>query len=220
MQTAVSQFRQTVWEYYRAHVRSFPWRETCDPYCIAVSELMLQQTQVERVVPKYEKFIQMLPDWQALAAVDTVTLLSLWQGLGYNRRALNLKKMAHVVVSEHGGELPQDEKLLQALPGIGPYTASAICAFAYNLPVVMIETNIRRAFLYHFFSEEDAVHDNMLTPLIAEALDMEHPREWYYALMDYGSWLGRTQPNANKRSRHYTKQSQFQGSLRQLRGEN
>jgi A/G-specific adenine glycosylase len=214
----IPEFCQIVWEYYRTHARSFPWRETTDPYRIVVSEFMLQQTQTERVLPKYEKFIQELPDWQALADCDTQTLLRLWQGLGYNRRALNLKRLAQQVVAQHGGALPDTEVELRALPGIGPYTAGAIRAFAFNQAVVMIETNIRRAFLYHFFPDQEGVADRQLTPLIEASVSQDSPRYWYYALMDYGSWLGRTQPNANRRSRHYTRQSTFEGSLRQLRG--
>lgn len=215
----IAEFRQTVSQYYREHGRSFLWRETTNPYAITVSELMLQQTQTERVMPKYEEFLRTLPDWQALAKVDTKTLLELWQGLGYNRRALNLKRMAQEVVQNYDGILSSDMQELQKLPGIGAYTAGAICAFAYNQPVVMIETNIRRAFIHHFFADREGVSDKELLPLIAEALDAEHPREWYWALMDYGAMLAKQYPNANTRSKHYTKQSQFKGSLRQLRGE-
>ncbi|HSI21310.1 MAG TPA: A/G-specific adenine glycosylase [Verrucomicrobiae bacterium] len=215
----VQDFRLTVLNHYRENGRSFPWRETADPYAVAISELMLQQTQTDRVVPKYEAFLSALPTWQALASVDTKTLLQLWQGLGYNRRALNAKRMAEQVVEKHGGQMPVGEDELRALPGIGPYTAGAVRAFAFNQPVVMIETNIRRAFLHHFFADKEGVPDADLFPLIQEAVDMDNPREWYYALMDYGSWLAKKYPNANRRSKHYTKQSTFTGSLRQLRGQ-
>jgi A/G-specific adenine glycosylase len=215
----VSEFQHTVTDHYRNHGRSFPWRETRNPYAITVSELMLQQTQADRVVPKYQVFLAMLPTWEALAETDTVTLLSLWQGLGYNRRALNLKRLAEKVTKEFQGELPKDDKILRSLPGIGPYTAGAIRAFAYNEPVVIIETNIRRAFLHHFFNDRKGISDGELMPLIEQAVNTENPREWYYALMDYGSWLAKQYPNANRRSKHYTKQSKFTGSLRQLRGE-
>ncbi len=211
----VPEFQRTVYEYYREHGRSFPWRETIDPYAITVSELMLQQTQTERVVPKYLAFLAKLPTWEAVATVDTATLLRLWQGLGYNRRALNLKRMAEAVVIKG---LQNNDNYLRALPGIGPYTAGAIRTFAFNEPVVMIETNIRRAFLYHFFDGKEGVADKELLPIIEEAVDRNHPREWYYALMDYGAWLAKTQPNANRRSKHYAKRSAFTGSLRQLRG--
>jgi len=212
----VPEFRSTVWNYYREHGRSFPWRETVDPYAIVVSELMLQQTQADRVVGKFVTFLSELPTWEALASVETKRLLELWQGLGYNRRALNLKRMAEVVVAD---QFPRDKKMLEGLPGIGPYTAGAVMAFAYNLPVTIIETNIRRAFIHHFFEDIADVPDTELFPLIEEALDRENPREWYWALMDYGSWLAKEFPNANRRSKHYTKQSKFEGSLRQLRGE-
>jgi A/G-specific adenine glycosylase len=212
----IPEFQHIVTEYFRENGRSFPWRETQNPYEITVSELMLQQTQTGRVIPKYEAFLKALPTWEALAETDTATLLGLWQGLGYNRRALNLKRMAEIVTNEC---LPQTEKELLALPGIGPYTAGAIMAFAFDKPVVMIETNIRRAFLYHFFPDENDINDKDLFPLIEQSLVKEDPRSWYYALMDYGAYLGRTFPNANKRSKHYMKQSTFQGSFRQVRGE-
>lgn len=212
----VPEFQRLVWDHYRHHARPFPWRETSDPYAITVSELMLQQTQAERVIPKYQAFLRTFPTWNALAEADTQQLLLVWQGLGYNRRALNLRKLAQAVVADG---LPQDEAGLRKLPGVGPYTAGAILAFACNEPVVMIETNIRRAFLHHFFPDNEKVTDNALRPLISQAVDQENPREWYYALMDYGAWLAKRHPNANRRSRHYTRQSRFAGSLRQLRGE-
>lgn len=138
--------------------------------------------------------------------------------MGYNRRALYLHGIAQAVVSQYGGQLPQDPAELVKLPGIGPNTAGSIAAFAYDAPVVFIETNIRRVFIHHFFNEAETVHDRQLLPLIERALDHEHPRQWYYALMDYGSHLAKTVPNPNRRSHHYSVQSKFKGSDRQLRG--
>jgi A/G-specific adenine glycosylase len=215
----IPELQQLVWEYYRTEGRVLPWRETRDGYAIAVSEIMLQQTQVERVIPKYQAFLAAAPSWAALATLETSQLLELWQGLGYNRRALALRASAQVVVRDHKGTLPATRAELEQLPGVGPYTAGALLAFVYDQPVVMIETNIRRVVLHHLFPGEEKVDDRVLMPVIEQLLDRDRPREWYYALMDYGAHLAKTTPNANRRSRTYTKQSQFSGSLRQLRGE-
>ena len=153
-----------------------------------------------------------------LAETPTAQVLKLWQGLGYNRRALNLARCAKEVVTEYGGELPQDEALLQKLPGIGPYTAGAVRAFAFNEPTVIIETNIRTVFIDYFFPKRRAVDDTELLPLIKEALDRDNPREWYWALMDYGSHLKRSGVNPSRRSKQHTRQSRFEGSNRQVRG--
>lgn len=196
-----------------------PWRETSDPYMIFVSEVMLQQTQVDRVKPKYEAFIFFFPNFRKLAGAPLPKLYGAWQGLGYNRRALGLKKSAQKVTAEYGGKLPQTLEELEALPGIGPATAASITAFAFNQPVVFIETNIRRVFLHHFFADKKNVDDAKIRKLVEITLDKKNPREWYWALMDYGSYLAKTLPkNPNQRSRHYAKQSAFKGSKREARG--
>jgi A/G-specific adenine glycosylase len=211
-------FRAKVRAHYRSHARSMPWRETRDPYCILVSEIMLQQTQVDRVRGKYAAFLAAFPDVAALAAAPLERVLALWQGLGYNRRAVALHRSARIVEREHGGLLPDDTAALVALPGIGAATAASIRAFAFDAPVAFIETNIRRVFIHEFFPGRAAVADAELLPLVAAALDGRSPREWYYALMDYGAALARQVPNPNRRSRAYTRQSRFEGSDRQLRG--
>jgi A/G-specific adenine glycosylase len=195
-----------------------PWRETRDPYRILVSEVMLQQTQVERVRAKYGEFLAEFPDVASLAAASLDRVLARWQGLGYNRRAIALHRCAGDIVRRHGGRVPEDQAALVALPGIGGATAGAIRAFAYDAPAVFIETNIRRVFIHEFFPGQDAVADAELLPLAAAALDRRHPREWYYALMDYGTALPRRVPNPNRRSRAYARQSRFEGSDRQARG--
>ena len=211
-------FRAKVRAHYRRHARSMPWRETREPYRILVSEVMLQQTQVDRVRVKYREFLSAFPDLTALACAPFDRVLAAWQGLGYNRRAVALHRSARILMLEHRGLIPDDTAALLALPGIGAATAASIRAFAFDAPVVFIETNIRRVFIHEFFPCREAVADAELQPLVAAALDKRSPREWYYALMDYGAALARLVPNPNRRSRTYIRQSRFEGSDRQVRG--
>ncbi len=215
---AAALLRGIVYGHYRMHRRALPGRETRDPYAILVSEVMLQQTRVERVVGKYRQFLASFPGVAALAAAPLQQVLACWQGLGYNRRAVNLKRCAEAVVEQWGGILPSSPEELRTLPGIGPYTARAVAAFAFDLPTVFIETNIRTVFIHLLFPDADQVHDRDLLPLVAASLDREHPREWYSALMDYGTFLKRTHPNPSRRSVHHARQSPFRGSNRELRG--
>ncbi len=215
--TAIEQFQQTVWDYYHDHGRTMPWREDTRPYYVLVSELMLQQTQVSRVVPKFESFIAAFPDEQTLAGAELAAVLRAWQGLGYNRRAKFLHQAAQHVVSQ--GSFPNTVERLVELPGVGKNTAGAIMAYSYNHPIVFIETNIRTVYIHHFFTDRDDVADAELLPIIEQSLDQEHPREWYWALMDYGSYLKTTIGNVSRSSRHYAKQSTFHGSKRQIRGQ-
>lgn len=215
---ALRAFRAKVWAHYRSHGRSMPWRETRDPYRILVSEVMLQQTQVDRVRAKYVEFLAAFPDLAALAAAPLQQVLAAWQGLGYNRRAVALHRCARAIEREHRGRVPDDSAALVALPGVGAATAASVRAFAFDAPVVFVETNIRRVFIHEFFPGREAVADAEVLALVAAALDGRSPREWYYALMDYGAALARQVPNPNRKSRTYTRQSRFEGSDRQLRG--
>ena len=214
----VRRFRRRVWANGRRHYRALPWRETHDAYAILVSEVMLQQTQVTRVLDYYERFLDRFPDPATLAAAPLAAVLERWSGLGYNRRALALQRAAGTVVREHGGELPAGRDALLRLPGVGPATAGALLAFAFAQPAVFIETNIRRVFLHQFFPAAAAVPDAALVPLVARTVDRRRPRRWYYALMDWGAALGRSAGNPNRRSAHYSRQSAFGGSRRELRG--
>ena len=217
-------FQKKIYKQYYAEKRSFPWRSTKDPYKILVSEVMLQQTQAPRVVEKYKLFLQKFPTVKALSNADTHSVLLVWQGLGYNRRALLLKKTAEVIVATHNGVFPKTYETLLELPGVGPYTASAIMVFAYNTPQTMIETNIRTVFIHFFFSlvgsvkNKQKVPDALLLPLIEKYQDVANPREWYNALMDYGVFLKKAFPNPSRQSLHYAAQSSFKGSTRQIRG--
>ncbi len=213
-----SAFRKTVYDYYKRHGRDLPWRETIDSYRILVSEVMLQQTQAPRVLQKYGEFLDRFPDVAALAAASLSHVLSAWQGLGYNRRALMLKQAAERIVAHQGGVVPRNVEALVSLPGIGPATARAVMVFAFNEPVILIETNIRAVFIHHFFTGEEPIPDSALIPLIEKTLDRKNPRKWYNALMDYGTFLKRAHANPARRSAHHQRQSPFEGSVRQIRG--
>ncbi len=216
----LKKFQKEIWKYYRAHGRhDMLWRKTTNPYCIVVSEVMLQQTQVSRVTEKYSLFIKKFPTFTALARAPLADVLTAWQGLGYNRRALFLKKLSEIVVEKYKGKLPRDPELLHALPGIGKTTAGSIAAFAFNVPSVFIETNIRRVFIHFFFPRSKKINDDAIMKLVAQAVDQKNPREWYFALMDYGTMLTtQEKENPNRKSAHYVKQKPFTGSDRQVRG--
>jgi A/G-specific adenine glycosylase len=216
----ISLFKNIVWDYYAQHKRVLPWRKkNTTPYQILVSEIMLQQTQVDRVIPKYKAFIKQFPNFKTLAKAQQKDVLTLWQGLGYNRRALNLKKTAEIIWQKYHGHIPRDTSELMSLPGIGPYTAQALRAFVWNIPTVVIETNIRAVFIYHFFPKGGKVFDKELIPLIEKTLDTKNPRTWYSGLMDYGTHLKKTCPNPSRKSAHHTQQTRFEGSHRQVRGD-
>lgn len=262
----IEKFQNEILIYYKANKRIMPWRDISNPYKIFVSEMMLQQTQVERVKIKFAEFIKKFPTLLSVAQAEKNEVLKVWQGLGYNRRALFIKKACEEIISKHKGKFPKDFQILQTLPGIGPSTAGAICAFAYNQPVFFIETNIRAVLLHFFFKNKDNVSDKevmevlkKVTPYTAarhprvdgdpgiKPLDSRStcfdlskqkcpcgvrgdddiatisPRDWYYALYDYGTYLkkylGKNKIKLHKKSKHYTKQSKFEGSFRQKRAQ-
>jgi A/G-specific adenine glycosylase len=179
---------------------------------------MLQQTQVARVLSKYQGFLDLFPNPHALAVATVAEALSAWQGLGYNRRGLALRQTATILCERYGGMVPRTAAELRRLPGIGPATAAAICVYAFDQPLVFVETNIRSAFIHFFFEECSFVSDADLLPLVESTLDRENPRDWYYALMDYGAWIKKTAGNPNRKSRQHTVQPVFTGSRRQARG--
>lgn len=209
----IARFRDLIYGYYEKEGRTFPWRKTDDPYHILVSEVMLQQTQTSRVLAKYGAFLAAFPTLASLAAAPQREVLAAWQGLGYNRRALNLHRAARITVDEHEGALPDSIEELIKLPGVGPDTAGAIMALAFNRPVVFIETNIRAVCHYVFFPDAP-LKDKDLRPLVAATLDRENPRRWYFALYDYGAMLKRERLAGPVKSR----QTRFEGSDRQVRG--
>lgn len=213
------EFVTRVWEEGGVAYRDLPWRNISDPYAVLVSEVMLQQTQVSRVESYWKRFLDAFPTVQALAEADTAQVLALWQGLGYNRRALALKRAAEQAVAEHGGALPETFEGLTALPGIGPATAAGILAFAHEKPAVYVETNVRAVFIHELFPDEDRVPDADLLPYVADTADTPDPRGWYYALLDWGAALKRSGVNPTRASTSYARQSPFEGSRRQKRAE-
>lgn len=212
-------FRDRIREQGRLHRRDLPWRYIEDPYAVLVSEVMLQQTQVKRVLDYWPRFLALFPTIDALAAADTSDVLEQWQGLGYNRRALALKRCADICAAELGGRLPETADELVKLPGIGPATAAGVVAFALDRPALYLETNVRTVFLHELFPGEEGVKDAALTPLVELACPADGVRDWYYALLDYGAHLKATLPNPSRRSAHHTRQSAFEGSRRQKRAE-
>ena len=217
-------FQKTIFDFYKSNKRSsLPWRSSINPYKIWISEVMLQQTQVDRVIGFFNAWMDRFPTIADLAHASQIDVIKMWKGLGYNSRAIRLKRAAQEIVTKYNGVFPKTFETLIELPGIGPYTAGAILAFAYNQPVAFIETNIRRVYIHHFFKDSKSVHDIDILQLVQETVDQKNPRTWYWGLMDYGAYLGKTLKlngkkfNPNIQSRHYSKQSKFQGSDREIR---
>lgn len=216
--TEVGDFQRTVWTYYDRHRRDMPWRQRHEPYDVLVSELMLQQTQVKRVIPKFQQFMRLFPTIDALAVAPLADVLKAWSGLGYNRRAKFLHQTARTVVADHGGVLPDDLEGLMGLPGIGRNTAGAILAYAFNRPVIFIETNIRSVLIFHFYPAAEKVRESQLATAAELVLDRDNPREWHWALMDYGAHIKKTHGSGLGRVAAYRKQTPLKGSVREMRG--
>jgi len=224
----IAAFRRAVLDLYEREGRDFAWRRTADPWAILVSEVMLQQTQTARVAPKFDAWMARFPDAASLAAASTADVYDAWRGLGYNSRGLRLRACATLCVEKYGGVPPADERLLLELPGVGRYTARAVLAFAYGISSAFLETNIRAALIFHFFPKQERVSDRALEAVAASLLaggllaggllDGTDPRTWYYALMDYGAWLKKREPNPARKAAAYARQSRFEGSVRQARG--
>ena len=212
-------FQNIIWQYAKDNTRTMPWRSNTDPYYVLVSEIMLQQTQVDRVVPKFDQFILRFPDIEALASAKLSEVLREWSGLGYSRRAKFLHQSAGIIKEKYNGVIPSEIDELVALPGIGPNTAGAILAYALNQPVAFVETNIRTVYLHHFFPDQDDISDAEILKKVEQTLDQDNPRQWHWALMDYGTYLKKQGMTHIRRSKHYKKQSPFQGSVRQVRGQ-
>lgn len=211
-------FSDRIWRYYEKNGRDFPWRNTVDPYRIILSELMLQQTQTERVLPKYLQFLDQWPDFCSMATSTLSDVLLAWRGLGYNRRALAIRTIAQKSET-FGWNLPANYEQLLQFPMIGPASAAAIMAFSYGQNSIYLETNIRRVLIHQFHPLQEQVTDRELREdLQALLVFQSDPKQWYYALMDYGVYLKGQLVNPNRRSAHYQKQAAFANSNRQIRG--
>lgn len=214
----ITDFNASVLSYGKELYRDMPWRKDTNPYYIFLSEIMLQQTQVPRVIEKFTEFIEHFPTIQDIAHAPFSEVLARWSGLGYNRRAGYVHKTAQGITEQYQGRIPQSIEELTAFPGIGPNTAASIMVYAYNSPEVFIETNIRTVFIYTFYPEiTEKISDNEIRDLVSQTIDVANPRVWYWSLMDYGTFLKKTVGNYNKYSTSYTKQSKFEGSHRQKR---
>lgn len=221
--TQLQAFQQKVWRKGRQHGRHMPWRipeanGQFEPYKIVVSEIMLQQTQVKRVIPKYHEFLEQFPSVEALAKARLGEVLRVWSGLGYNRRAKFLHQAAQDITNTYAGKVPSTIENLIKLPGIGKNTAGAIMAYAYNQPAIFVETNIRSVYICDFFANRDQVSDAEICDIVAKTIDTEQPRAWYWALMDWGAYL-KSRGHHARASTQYVKQTTFQGSRRQVRGQ-
>ena len=212
----IPKFRRKILKWYRQHKRELPWRETSDPYKTLISEVMLQQTQISRVLPKYKQFLSEFPTLKTLSQTSNKKLLKIWKGLGYWRRALFLKEIAKKILKEHKGKFPKDSRLLETFPGIGPYTARAVACFAFQSKDAFLDTNIRRVYLHFFFPKKKKVSDKEILKIAQKALWEKNPRAWHYALFDYGATVLKDK-RINKKSSHYYRQSPFEGSFRSFR---
>ncbi len=217
-------FQKKVWNFYVVYGRhNLLWRPPqlkvkngkIDMYAIMVSEIMLQQTQVSRVLPKFEMWMKQFPNIEALARASRKDVLMLWQGLGYTRRAKFLHEAAQKIAKDG---VPKNTEELENLPGIGHYTARAIATFAWNQSHDFVETNIRTVYINHFFKNKEVIVDGDILNLVEQTLDADEPREWMYAIMDYGSYLKSQGKAHNARAKSFTRQSKFKGSVREVRG--
>ncbi|MCH3916549.1 MAG: DNA repair protein [Spirochaetia bacterium] len=231
----LKRFADKVLAFRMAHGRHFPWQETFDPYRILVSEIMLQQTQTERVVAKYQAFTEHWPTLESLAKAGVDEVLPLWKGLGYNRRCLNLIKAAKMT-EDFGYQIPDDPTFISSLPSVGPSTTAALLSFAFGHPSIYIETNVRTVLFTLFYPQtkkDEKVAENQLTygkkatisdkelkSLLENILPfVTDTKQWYYALLDVGAQMKKELPPDTARSSHYHSQSPFKGSDRQLRGQ-
>lgn len=226
--------RRALLAWYEPRRRSYPWRKTTDPYKVLVSEVMLQQTQVSRVVPTYRAFVRRFPSIRVLAAARLREVIVAWDGLGYNRRALALSESARLIAREHGGRVPEDPAVLQELPGVGPYTAAAVASIAFGVPRAAVDTNVRRIVARTVDGVDGGeVGAARVRALADEWLDRGDPGAWNQALMDLGREVCRPHPRCDvcplrtvcrfaergrSPSSNGRRQPAFEGSFRQVRG--
>jgi A/G-specific adenine glycosylase len=187
----VAAFQAAVLDWYASDGRRLPFRGTTDPYLVLVSEAILQQTQVSRGGPAWQAFVARFPTVQALAAATPADVLRAWQGLGYNRRAINLQRTARIVVEQLGGQFPTAVADLERLPGVGPYTARAVASIAHGQPVGAVDTNVRRVIGRVVGGDPGAVAPGDLQAIADRLVAVDRPADWTHALMDLGSTVCR-----------------------------
>ena len=209
----IEAFQNKILNWYQQNKRDLPWRNTTNPYFIHVSEIMLQQTQVERVKKYYETFLNKYPNLETLAEAQTPELLATWQGLGFNNRVLRLREATKQILQNYKGRYPQQLKQLTSLPGVGEYTASAILAFAFNIEAPVVDTNIRRVLIYELNLDEN-ISIKKLQEIALQITPKGKARQWNNALMDYSSLITTASKTQIKSQ---GTQGKFEGSTRQVR---
>ena len=185
-QARIRKFQTMILTWWKTHRRDLPWRKTHDPYKILVSEIMLQQTQVSRGLPKYIEFLEVFPTVEKLAGAKTSSVLRIWKGMGYNRRALYLQNTAKKVVLDYNGIFPNTEQQLTTLSGVGKYTARAIMVFAFAIDIAVVDTNIRQI-ITHFFFDDAPQPEKSIQEVADQLMPKGKAWEWHQALMDYGA---------------------------------
>lgn len=206
--------QKNILDWYYENGRKLPWRETTNPYYIHISEVMLQQTQVDRVIPYFHRRIKSFPNYKTLANASKLDLLTHWSWLWFNSRALRLQECAKIITDTYNWKLEQDREFLMKLPGIWPYTSAAIMSFAWNQEVPVIDTNIRRVLIF-LFKLEESILLKELENFAISIIPSNKSRDWHNALMDYGSSILTAKKTKIK---SLWKQSKFEGSDRQVRG--
>ena len=214
MKQTPTQLQSKILTRYAENKRSLPWRDSFDPYRVYISETMSQQTQVDRVVPKFHNFIQQVPDFASLATLDTPKLLSLRSGLWFNSRALRLRDAAKKIVDIYGWVVPTDRAELESLPGVWPYMSASFLAFAHDMDVPVVDTNIRRVYIHELWLDEKITRAE-LERICMEYLPHGQSNDWHNALMDYGALVATARATG---IRPISKQSKFKWSDREVRG--
>lgn len=214
-QSTISSFQQKILQYYQKNKRDLPWRHTTDPYSILLSELMLQQTQVSRVIEYYTKWLHTWPTIQHLSKANRKDVLQAWIGLGYNTRGINLHKASQIIVEHYNGDVIAAMDDYKKIPGVGKYTSQAVKIFSTNADIITVDTNIRRIFIHEFNLPQD-ISDSKLWSIAQYCLPKGKSRQWHNALMDYGAtYLTSKKTGISPK----TTQSTFEGSDRQIRAQ-
>ena len=210
-------FQKKIFQWWKVNKRDLPWRHTHDPYKILVSEVMLQQTTVSRVLTKYPVFIKAYPTVKDLANASSGDILRIWKGMGYNRRALYLLQTAKTIHEKYYNKFPISEQLLSKLPGLGKYTARAVLVFAFRKDIAMVDTNIRQI-LTHFFFHDKPQSEKIIQELADQLVPIGKSWEWHQAMMDYGAMNASEWRRPERSRRMERKPTPFKETNRYFRG--